>query len=99
MLFRSRITAIDKCIYKKLSSQPLHSKYQIPKSNTGKYEPYASKATIIVKKQRKFVKLRVRLFWVKMISGNHFHPNPHVWLQRKIQFSGNHLPIDQNLRL
>ena len=39
------------------------------------------------------------LFWVKMISGNHFHPNPHVWLQRKIKFSGNHLPVDQNLRL
>ena len=34
-----------------------------------------------------------------MISGNHFPPNPHVWLQRKIQFSGNHLPVDQNLRL
>ena len=34
-----------------------------------------------------------------MISGNHFHPNSHVWLQRKIQFSGNHLPVDQNLRL
>ena len=32
---------------------------------------------------------RLRLFWVKMISGNHFHPFPHVWLQRKIQFSGN----------
>ena len=29
----------------------------------------------------------------------HFHPNPHVWLQRKIKFSGNHLPVDQNLRL
>ena len=27
----------------------------------------------------KFV-IRVRLFWVKMISGNHFFPNPHVWL-------------------
>ena len=46
-----------------------------------------------------FSTLRVRLFWVKMISGNHFHPNPHVWLQRKIQFSGNQLPVDQNLRL
>ena len=34
-----------------------------------------------------------------MISGNHFPPNPHVWLQRKIKFSGNHLPVDQNLRL
>ena len=42
---------------------------------------------------------RVRLFWVKMISGNHFHPFPHVWLQRKIQFSGNCIPADQNLRL
>ena len=41
----------------------------------------------------------VLLFWVKMILGNHFHPNPHVWLQRKIQFSENHLPVDQNLRL
>ena len=28
--------------------------------------------------------LRVRLFWVKMISGNHFPPNPHVWLSRKM---------------
>ena len=34
------------------------------------------------------VLLRVRLFWVKMISGNHFHPFPHVWLSRKISFSG-----------
>ena len=34
-----------------------------------------------------------------MISGNHFHPFPHVWLQRKIQFSGNCIPADQNLRL
>ena len=24
--------------------------------------------------------LRLRLFWVKMISGNHFHPFPRVWL-------------------
>ena len=30
---------------------------------------------------------RVRLFWVKMISGNHFHHFPHVWLSRKISFS------------
>ena len=43
--------------------------------------------------------LRVHLFWVKMISGNHFHPFLHVWLQRKIQFSGNCIPVDQNLRL
>ena len=31
--------------------------------------------------------IRVRLFWVKMISGNHFHPFPHVRLSRKISFS------------
>ena len=31
--------------------------------------------------------LRVRLFWVNMISGNHFHPFPHVWLSRKMIFS------------
>ena len=43
--------------------------------------------------------LRVRLFWMKMISGNHFHPFLHVWLQWKIQFSGNCIPVDQNLRL
>ena len=42
---------------------------------------------------------RVRLFWMKMISGNHFPPNPHVWLQRKMKFSGNSLPVDRNLRL
>ena len=43
--------------------------------------------------------LRLRLFWVKMISGNHFHPSPHVWLQRKISFSGNSFPVDQYLLL
>ena len=42
---------------------------------------------------------RLRLFWVKMISGNHFHPFPHVWLQRKIQFSGNCIPVDHNFPL
>ena len=42
---------------------------------------------------------RVRLFWVKMILGNHFPPNPHVWLQRKMKFFGNSLPVDRNLRL
>ena len=42
---------------------------------------------------------RVRLFWVKMISGNHFPPNPHVWLQRKMKFSGNSFPVDQYLLL
>ena len=47
----------------------------------------------------KYFDIRVCLFWVKMISGNHFHHFPHVWLQRKIQFSGNCFPIDQNLRL
>ena len=26
--------------------------------------------------------IRVRLFWGKMISGNHFPPNPGVWQQR-----------------
>ena len=35
-----RITAIDKYIYKKLSSQPLHSKYQIPKLNKNAYTHY-----------------------------------------------------------
>ena len=34
-----------------------------------------------------------------MISGNHFHPFPHVWLQRKIQFSGNCIPVDHNFPL
>ena len=41
--------------------------------------------------------IRVRLFWVKMISENHFPPNPHVWLQRKMKFSGNSFPVDQYL--
>ena len=45
------------------------------------------------------IHLRVRLFWVKMISGNHFHPFPHVWLQRKIQYFGNCIPVNQNLPL
>ena len=48
---------------------------------------------------RKIEKFRVRLFWEKMISGNHFPPNPHVWLQRKMKYSGNSLPVDRNLRL
>ena len=43
--------------------------------------------------------LRVRLFWVKMISGNHFPPNPHVWLSRKMIFSGKWLPVDQYFHL
>ena len=43
--------------------------------------------------------LRVRLFWVKMISGNHFPPNPHVWLQWKMKFSRNSFPVDQYLLL
>ena len=30
-------------------------------------------------------------------SGNHFPPNPHVWLQRKISFSRNSFPVDQYL--
>ena len=34
-----------------------------------------------------------------MISGNHFPPNPHVWLQQKMKFSRNSLPVDRNLRL
>ena len=34
-----------------------------------------------------------------MILGNHFSPNPHVWQQQKISFSGNSLPVDRNLRL
>ena len=45
------------------------------------------------------IHLRVRLFWVKMISGNHFHPFPHVWLQRKIQYFRNCIPVNQNLPL
>ena len=49
-------------------------------------------------KWQKFT-LRLHLFWVKMISGNHFHPFPHVWLQQKIQFSGNCIPVDHNLPL
>ena len=43
--------------------------------------------------------LRVRLFWVKMISGNHFHPFPHVWLSRKMIFSEKWLPVDQYFHL
>ena len=34
-----------------------------------------------------------------MILGNHFHPFPHVWFQRKIQFSGNCIPVDHNFPL
>ena len=34
-----------------------------------------------------------------MISGNHFHPFPRVWLQRKILFSGNWIPVDRDLLL
>ena len=45
------------------------------------------------------MKLGLRLFWVKMISGNHFNPSPHVWLQRKILFSGNSFLVDQYLLL
>ena len=33
---------------------------------------------------RKKCQLRVRLFQGKMISGNHFPPNPRVWQQRKM---------------
>ena len=39
------------------------------------------------------------MFWVKMILGNHFPPNPHVWLQRKMKFSRNSFPVDQYLLL
>ena len=46
-----------------------------------------------------FCALRVRLFWVKMISGNHFHPFLHVWLSRKISFSGKWLLVDQYFHL
>ena len=28
-----------------------------------------------------------------------FSPKPHVWLQRKMKFSENSLPVDRNLRL
>ena len=45
------------------------------------------------------MQFRVCLFWVKMISGNHFPPNPHVWLQGKMKFSGNSFPVDQYLLL
>ena len=41
----------------------------------------------------------MRLFWVKMISGNHFHPFPHVWLSRKMIFFGKWLPVDQYFHL
>ena len=43
--------------------------------------------------------LRVRLFWGKMISANHFPPNLRVWQQRKMKFSGKSFPVDQNLLL
>lgn len=43
--------------------------------------------------------LRVHLFWGKMISANHFPPNPRVWQQRKMKFSGKSFPVDQNLLL
>ena len=45
------------------------------------------------------LQFRVRLFWVKMISGNHFHHFPHVWLSWKISFSGKWLPVDQYFHL
>jgi len=44
-------------------------------------------------------KLRVRLFWGKMISGNHFPLNPCVWQQRKMKFSEKSFPVDQQLLL
>ena len=34
-----------------------------------------------------------------MISGNHLPPNPHVWLQQKMKFSGNSFLVDQYLLL
>ena len=34
-----------------------------------------------------------------MILGNHFPPNPRVWQQRKMKFSGKSFPVDQNLLL
>ena len=43
--------------------------------------------------------LRLCLFWVEITSGNHFPPNPHVWLQRKMKFSRNSFPVDQYLLL
>ena len=46
-----------------------------------------------------FCALRVRLFWVKMISGNHFHHFLHVWLSRKISFFGKWLLVDQYFHL
>ena len=48
---------------------------------------------------RKIEKFRVRLFWEKMISGNHFPPNPRVWQQWKMKFSGKSLLVDRNLLL
>ena len=36
---------------------------------------------------------------MKMILGNHFHPFPHVWLSRKIIFSGKWLSVDQYFHL
>ena len=40
----------------------------------------------ILQDDRNGVYVRVRLFRVKMISGNHFHNFPHVWLSRKMIF-------------
>ena len=38
-------------------------------------------------------------FFSFLSSGNHFHPFPHVWLSRKISFSGKWLPVDQYFHL
>ena len=46
-----------------------------------------------------FFLLKVHLFWLQMVSGNHFPPNPRVWQQRKIKFSGKSFPVDQQLLL
>ena len=43
--------------------------------------------------------VRLCLFWVKITSGNHFPPNPHAWLSRKMIFSEKWLPIDQYFHL
>ena len=53
----------------------------------------------IPQKWQKWTNLGCVCFGWKMISGNHFPPNPHVWLQRKMKFSENSFPVDQYLLL
>ena len=53
----------------------------------------------IPQKWQKWTNLGCVCFGWKMISGNHFPPNPHVWLQRKMKFFENSFPVDQYLLL